>query len=362
LSTARIALEVARWAAGWWLLWRVPVPAQPAAPPSERRVSIVIPARNEAATIANLLSSLASMDAEVIVVDDDSDDGTADVARHAAPSAIVVAAAPLPDGWTGKAWACSTGAARATGDVVVFLDADTAFEPQGGLDRVIAEHDRRGGLVSVQPYHVTERPFEWLSAYFNVIAMMGVDAFTPLGSRRRPTGAFGPCMVVDRALYEEFGGHASAPGDVLDDVALARAVQRSGRPVSLFGGRGVVRFRMYPDGVGQLIEGWTKNFAGGAAGTRPLTTLLVMAWLSGAIVATGGPVLLRPPLAAAIGMYAAYAVQLFVLLRRVGRFGALTSILYPIALWLFLAVFVRSAVLTFLRREVRWRGRSIRIR
>ena len=71
------------------------------------------------------------------------------------------------------------------------------------------------------------------------------------------------------ADYEAAGGHAgdSVRGAVLDDVSLARAVQRTGRGVTVFGGRGAVRFRMYPDGLRSLVEGWTKNFAGGAAGT-----------------------------------------------------------------------------------------------
>lgn len=219
--------------------------------------------------------------------------------------------------------------------------------------------------MSVQPWHDTRRPYEQLSAFFNLIALLSVDAFTPLGRRIRPTGAFGPCLVVGRATYDASGGHADrrVRGAVLDDVEFARAVQRAGGSVTLFGGRGTLRFRMYPEGIGQLVEGWTKNFAGGAAGTRPLTLLLVLAWVSGLIASTYA---LLPStdldLAPASAVYAAYVVQLLVLFRRVGRFGPVTAALFPVPLIFFLGVFLRSAVLTFVKGEVRWRGRALSTR
>lgn len=356
MSTGRLILELLRWSTAWFLLWRVATPRPVGGPagstagaPFERTV-VVVPARNEASNLAALLPSVAA-GADVIVVDDDSSDATADIAR--AHGARVVEPGPVPDGWTGKAAACAAGARAAIeagADRLVFLDADVVVEP-GGLDRILEEHDRGGGLLSVQPWHDVRRPYEELSALFNLVAMMAVDAFTPFGRRVRPTGAFGPCLVVGADVYEQAGGHAdpTVRGAVLDDVTLARAVRRVGGPITVLGGRGSLRFRMYPEGLPQLLEGWTKNFAGGAAGTRPLTMLLVAAWISGLLSAPSFP-----------PFYVAYALQLLVLLRRVGRFHPLTALAYPIPLAVFLAVFVRSLVRTFVRREVRWRGRTIR--
>lgn len=362
MSSGRLSLELLRWLVAWWLLWRIPRPApvKSGAPPSRSSFTVVIPARNEEENLARLLPSLEH-GADVIVVDDHSSDATSTVAREFGVQ--VVSPPALPEGWTGKAWACASGASVATGERLVFLDADVVVEP-GGMDRVLAEHERSGGLLSVQPWHSAERPYEQLSAFFNLIAPMSVDAFTPLGRRLRPTGAFGPCLVVDRDLYAASGGHGAPEvrGAVLDDVGMARAVRRAGGQVRLLGGRGSLRFRMYPEGIAQLTEGWTKNFAGGAAGTRPLTLVLVLAWVSGLIAST---VALGPgdlDLGPAAAVYSAYVIQLAVLLRRVGRFGWLTAALFPIPLAFFLLVFLRSALLTFVRREVRWRGRAISTR
>ncbi len=364
MSSGRLSLELLRWLVAWWLLWRIPQPSQrQSAPAPAGSYSIVVPARNEEENLARLLPSLAGVAerAQIIVVDDHSTDGTADVAKGF--GVTVVSPPELPEGWTGKAWACATGASIATGDRIVFLDADVVVEDDG-IDRVLDEHARLGGLVSVQPWHRPERPYEQLSAFFNLVAPMSVDAFTPLGRRRRPTGAFGPCLVLDRELYHRCGGHGAPEvrGAVLDDVGMARAVHRAGASVHLFGGAGALRFRMYPHGLAQLIEGWTKNFAGGAAGTRPLTLLLVLAWISGLISAAYalGPTDLS--LAPAAAIYAAYVAQLTLLFRRIGRFGVLTAALFPIPLAFFLVVFLRSILLTFVRREVQWRGRAISTR
>ena len=188
------------------------------------------------------------------MVDDESSDRTAAVA--AAGGAEVVAAPPRPEGWTGKAWACATGAALAgttSGgeDVLVFLDADVRLERPDVLDRLAAEVAAApDGLISVQPWHRTGRPVEQLSLFFNVTALMGSVAFTVLGTRVRPTLAFGPVLACRQAAYEASGGHAHASvrGAVAEDIALARRFPS----VALFTGRPDVSFRMYPSGLRAL--------------------------------------------------------------------------------------------------------------
>src|SRR5690242_13419190 len=239
------------WIFGWVLLWRVPRLPAASSPAPGRRVSVVVPARNEAGRLPRLLVALGAQTRpadEVLVVDDHSEDGTGAVADAAGVD--VVAAPPLPDGWTGKTWACSYGGQRTSGDVLVFLDADTEPEPDL-IGRVLEALDHRGGLLSVMPYHRMQRQYERLSAFFSVISLMGVGAAS--ARRSAPvTGAYGPCLACDRRDYDAVGGHETIRGAVVDDVAMAQQFRRAGFPVRVVGGRGAISFRLYGGGLRDL--------------------------------------------------------------------------------------------------------------
>lgn len=345
MSDLDLVSVIVRLAAGAWLLWRIPRPEQGSARPRPS-LSIVVPARNEERSLPRLLGSLRPQlegTDEVIVVDDDSTDDTAAVAAAGGATAVITAP-PLPDGWTGKTWACHVGAGRARNGTLLFLDADVTVEP-GGLGRIAAQLSGAGGLVSVQPFHEVRRPHERLSAFFNVVALMGTGMAAP---GARTIGAFGPVMLTTAGHYGRSGGHAAVAGHVAEDVALGRRYRDMGMPVMLLGGRGTVRFRMYPDGLRSLVEGWGKNIAGGAAATPTLRLLLVVAWLSLCITAPLGPAWL----------YLAVVAQLWWMLRRVGSFGLPAALLYPIPLAFFLALFGWAAVQAA-RGQVSWRGRKI---
>jgi len=359
---------VLRWLTGWALLWRVPR----LAPARGRvralgRVSVVVPARDEELLLPRLLAALGRQTRppdEIIVVDDHSGDATAAVA--AAGGARVVTAEPLPPGWTGKTWACWQGAHAADGDVLVLLDADTDPRPEL-LERLVGEQSDRGGLVSVQPYHRMVRPYERLSAFFNAITWMGVGAAS-IQRGARVTGAFGPCLACERADYLALAGHKAVRSAVLEDVALGRHFLDAGQPTAAFGGKGAVEYRMYPHGLGHLVEGWSKNFAAGAGTTPPLRLLLIVAWLS-AVFATGfdvaaGLVSLAfgggAPTVSHLVWYALFALQIGLLLRRLGNFRPV-ALLYPLPALAFLVVFFRSLFHT-LRGEVEWKGRTIPVR
>jgi 4,4'-diaponeurosporenoate glycosyltransferase len=236
-------------------------------------------------------------------------------------------------------------------DLLVFVDADVRLERPDVLER-LAEAVRCApdGLVSVQPWHRTERPVEQLSLFFNVTALMGSVAFTVLGTRIRPSLAFGPVLACCQAAYAAGGGHAhpSVRGAVAEDIALARRFPS----VQLFTGRPDVAFRMYPAGLRSLVQGWTKNIASGAASVRWWFALLIVGWLWSL---NGGWL-------TSVWFYAASAVQVLVLGRRAGRFGALSALAYPLLVVFFLVVFLRSAALTLLRRPMRWKGRLVATR
>ena len=331
-----------------------------AVPRPSLSASIVVPARDEATRLPRLLTALGDGGgAEVIVVDDGSRDGTAAVA--AVGGATVVEAGPRPDGWTGKAWACARGAAVAGGEVLVFLDADV--EPTAaGLDALVAAASHTGGLVSSQPGHRVERLHELASAGPALVTMLGAGTGALRQGRWRWRGpiAFGPAVAVSRTAYEAIGGHDAVAGAVDDDLALARAAADAGVPVLALLGDPLVRYRMYPDGVGRLVEGWTKNLATGAGNIPRVRLLACVAWVGGALGAAW-QVVIGPTPVLALVLYAAFALQARVVLRRVGRFGPWPWLLYPMSLLVFLGLFLRSVDATLRKREVRWRGRRVRV-
>ncbi len=363
----RDALLAAAWVAGAWLMWRVrpvpevdasPRPPGPAPSPAQpRTVSVVIPARDEEIALPGLLADLAEQTRqpnEVIVIDDGSRDTTAAVARRA--GADVLRSEPVPAGWTGKAWACHQGSVAAGGEVLVFLDADVRLAPTA-VERVLAWLERGGGLVSVQPFHDTERAYERLSAVANVVALMGSGACTG-PPRRSPTVAFGPCLAISRLDYDLAGGHAHASvrHRVTEDIGLALRVTQTGRPVGVAAGRDLVTFRMYPGGWRQMVDGWTKMLAAGAAATPAPLAAAVGLWVTGALIAgTSG---LRPR-AKALAWYGAWAAQMHWMMRRTGTFGLRTAAAFPAPLVAFVALFVRSALAAVTGQAIRWRGRPV---
>lgn len=364
------------WLPGFFLLWRIPRCGTGSAgwagaagrdgsrDGARGRLSVVIPARNEERTLPLLLASLAAQERkadEVIVVDDDSEDATAEVAsRH---GARVVAAGPKPDDWMGKSWACWQGARAAAGDTLVFLDADTTLSTGGlaALERTLAAD---GGLVGVQPYHAIRKPYETLAAFFNVVLMASLNAFSMRGRSVPPSGSFGPCMACSRSDYLAAGGHEAVRHAIVEDMAIGRRFQDAGMPVTCYAGRGTVCFRMYPDGLAQLVEGFTKNMAIGASDIRGDFRTLIVLWVTGVTVCVlAGIASLLPwfsltrPMEAVF--YALYAGQLYWMLRRIGSFGPLTALLFPVPLAFFHVVFFRAMHLVRRGKEVTWKGRSI---
>lgn len=366
-----VLLLAAAGSAAWLLadLRTVPCGSGRGAPAAS--VSVVIPARDEEATLPALLESLRALPlSEIVVVDDGSLDATASVARAA--GATVLPASPPPPGWTGKAWACHLGVGATSGELLLFLDADTVLAPDA-LAGLLELHEGHGGLVSVQPYHRMELPYEQLSSYFNLMSLLASGAFT-----RRPSTrpmAFGPCLLTSRADYEAVGGHAAVRDEILDDVQLAAAYEQAGLAVRCAVGGRTIRMRSYPGGVRQLADGWTKNFASGAAAAAPGPALASALWVSAHHAVAVGAGLALVEVATGWGASVTYgdpalwavawlgfACQLWWFLRRIGSFSWWTWALFPVCLLAFDVIFARSAVHTVLRRSVRWRGRDVALR
>jgi 4,4'-diaponeurosporenoate glycosyltransferase len=356
------------WLSGFFLLWKIPF--------CQKKVSgketfplttIIIPARNEEKNLPVLLQSIKEQSlapAEVIVVDDQSTDNTSRCAAYYGVRVIRVKDKP-PD-WIGKSWACWEGARNAKSDVFIFLDADTRLI-QGGLAKILHEWSRKSGVVSIQPYHSTERMYEKLSGFLNIIIMAGINAFTMRGTHYKPAGIFGPCIVCSREDYFLTGGHEAIKNEVLEDVYFGRNAMACGIPVRCYGGKGSIHFRMYSDGMRALIDGWTKSFALGASGTRPLVLTCVILWIAGCSITPisliahmgygGYDILLISAF-----LYLLYVMQVFWMFWRIGNFGFLTALLYPVPLLFFLFIALYSFVRTFVVKNVRWKGRNISLK
>ena len=359
-----LAIVAAGWLAGWWLLWRLPSLDAAAPGAGVHDLAVIVPARNEARTLPVLLADLAAQrpaPAEVVVVDDGSDDGTGAVARTA--GFRVVRISGPPPGWAGKPWACWTGVEATSAPLLVFLDADVRLGAPDTLARLATTQQRSGGLLSVQPLHVTGRAVEGLSMAANLVALAGSGAFTP--RRSAPPVAFGPCLVCHRRQYLAVGGHAAVRAEVAEDAGLAARFRHARLMVTLRAGRDAVSFRMYPRGVRPLVEGWTKNLATGAGAAPLAATLLVTAWVAAllgsagliaGLAARGGIGVL-----AAAGVYTAMVAQLAWMARRVGRFGWWPVVAYPVPILAFVAMFGWSVVRTHVLGSVTWRGRRIAV-
>jgi len=231
--------------------------------PTQPEISIIIPARNEEASLASCLESLVGQTAvsfEIIVVNDHSADRTREIA-NSFPNVKVIDADPLPPGWTGKNNALIAGAAKARGEWLLFTDADTVHRPSSlarALNEAKAGH---AALLSYSPEQVVSG--------FCQRAVMPV-IFAELAAHYRPSevndpnspaaAANGQYILISREAYDAVGGHAAVAAKILEDVELARLVKRSGRKILFRFAGDAVRTRMYRS-VSQLREGWTKNLA-----------------------------------------------------------------------------------------------------
>lgn len=315
--------------------------------PARPAVSVIVPCRNEAENLASLVPNVRAMlrpGDELIVVDDDSSDDTVETARRL--GATVIDAGALPQGWAGKPHACWRGASAATNDVLVFLDADVRLGT-GAVDdllSLLAEHP--DAVVSAMPWHRTIGVVEKASMLFNLVSAMVASAGG--GSRRV---AYGPFLAVRRATYLQAGGHAhdSVRAAVVEDLALARIMPSA---VATIADRHQVEYRMYPHGSRQLVEGWTKNTAVGAANVPRWSAALIIVWI---VSLCGGPFV-------SAWCYTLSAVQVAVIARRCGNFGLVSAFLYPLHAAVFAAIAARSVLRSALVGRVAWRGRTIATR
>jgi hypothetical protein len=324
-------------------------PAEPAG-----RVSLLVPMRNEAHRLPAYLPSLAAQAgvAELLVLDDCSGDGSAELARRllaGAPHARVIDGEPVPAGWIGKSWACHQLAQQATGSLLVFCDADVLLAP-GAVPAVVAELRRqRAEVFSVFPRQFTSSLGERLVTPLVDDVLL---CFLPFGllSADVPAAATasGALLAFTRDGYHQLGGFAAVRGEIVEDVALARLARSTGLRLGLALGGPLIGTRMY-SGYPEVVRGFGRGLLPVLRGSRS-ALLAAAGWH---LLAYTLPALLaarrtrwRVPLL--LGLLERALVQLKANPRR--TWEAVLTPLCPVA---FLPVLAQS-----LRPRQDWKGRS----
>lgn len=368
-------LLAAPWIAVLWIVVRRYATRGPllqgyAPRPNGPTLSVIIPARNEALNIETCVRSvLAATYAplEIIVVDDRSSDDTAEIVGRLAGApetggrVRLVRGTDLPPGWFGKQWALVQGYRAATGDLVLFADADTKHEPELISRAVTALRTEHVDLVSVIPRQEMGTFWERLvqpHVFFALQARIG--DLRQVNRTRTVWNAIanGQFVLTTQVAYEAVGTHAAVRDSVAEDVMLAQAYVRGGRDIFLVHAQDYMATRMYRS-LSEIIGGWSKNLALGAPLMAPpiaivrrllpyLMWLPVLAWIG-------------PPLAwlvwrwdfTVIAMAASLGTWLEIYRREQAPWWY--ALLYPFGAGIVAYIMLRSAWRG--SRKVEWRGR-----
>lgn len=325
-------------------------------------VSVLVPARDEAENLRRTLPSLLAADyprLEILLLDDRSADGTAAVAEEIGRGdgrLRILRGSDPPAGWVGKNWACHQLAEAASGDVLVFVDADVEAAPAAVRRTVAMMQSHGAGAVTCIP---RQRLDGWMqAAVVPLIAQLPVAAMLPLRLvpiLRSPSlsMANGQWLAFTRAAYDAAGGHAAVRGEALEDVALGRLIKARGERLVVSPAASLLAVRMY-DGAGAMREGFRKNLyplLGGRRGTFAAgLALLSVAWIHPLVGALRGTWMAMLPLA----LLAAVRIAGALLFRQ----GWRTVVLHPAGAVMAAGLALRSWM-DHERGRVRWKGRAL---
>lgn len=245
-------------------------------------LTVVVPARNEAHNIERCTISLLNQTYpddryKIVVVDDNSDDPTADIVRNIQAghsNLMLISAGELADGWTGKNHACWKGASVAEGDWTCFVDADIQAEPELLQTAVTFAVSRQVDLLSLNPFQELVSLAERLLLPAVFITIAGSMNFSSVNDPSSPEAlANGQFMLFRRRAYDAVNGHAAVRDKIMDDIELAKVVKRSGYRLYWMFGDELIRTRMYRD-LAHIWEGFSKNLADIMQNDRPFIAVL----------------------------------------------------------------------------------------
>ena len=338
-----------------------PLPAGVSAP-RWPRVSVVIPARNEERDLEAALRSHRESDypdLEVIVVDDRSGDRTGEIARRFAaedPRFRAIAGQDPPSGWLGKPHALRQGARAASGEWLLFADADVVYEPDVVRRAVADAVRRRLALLCLLPRFETHGFWEGV-VMPNLYALLylGPGFVTQIGRVKALAGGSGSGNLVARGAYDAVGGHDAIRSAVIDDIGLALAMKRAGQRTRAATAYEGVRVRMYR-GLREMVDGFSKNVA--FLGPPVPALLFPLAFFALAlapwiVLAAPAPSAAKALAAAAIGATLAGRA----VVARVTRSPAWSALFHPLMIAVWTGIAMRSWWRRVVRKRFEWRGR-----
>ena len=326
-------------------------------------ITAIVPARNEETTIAVCVESLAVQPeiAEILVVNDQSTDKTADIVRGLMSKILTLRLLEtdgVPSGWVGKSHAVSLGAKEARTPWLLFTDADAQLEAGATAHALQIAQEKGATLVSLSPEQITERWYEKALipfAYIRLSKHFSYEAVNDPASKA--AAANGQFLMIRREGYESVGGHAGVASEVLEDVALARRAKAAGLHLWFGSGQGMVRVRMYRS-FGAMWQGWKKNLYVLVGGNRKAVLReleSVIPWISLLVILLG----IRIPVATFLGVLLLLMRQLGYGLELSRNHYAFKFILYYVP-----AVVLYTGVLLASYRghrkgTVEWKGREV---
>lgn len=251
---------------------------------SNQKISVLIPARNEVSSIAAAVKSvLASegVDFELIVLDDHSEDSTATVVRQTIANdsrAHLIAGELLPEGWLGKSWACHQLAAAAKGEWLIFIDADVLLSPRALQHALATIEKKKLDALSVFPFQEMKSLGEWLTVPLMHQLLLSLLPLNFIRWFKSPAlaAANGQFIALRTSDYREKLWHAQVKNEIVEDIALFRAMKKAGKSVmTLSDPMGQIHCRMYT-GLQQGIKGFSKNLLSGFGNSILLLVLYLL--------------------------------------------------------------------------------------
>jgi chlorobactene glucosyltransferase len=353
----------------------------PGPPTPAPRASVVVPARDEERNIEACVRSLLAQDypdLELVVVDDRSTDATGAILDRLAREdgrLRVVHGAPPPAGWLGKNHAVFQGVGVASGDYLLFVDADTDLHRSAVTQAVAYAEDHGADLLTILPTLVNVT--FWERAVQPAIGQL-VLAWFPSKAINDPAkpkiaSANGPFLLFRRSAYEAIGGHAAVKDDIVEDLTLAKTIKAKGLRLAYVKGTALQRLRMYTS-LGEIWNGWSKNFFAGVGGSKVgaavavalLLAVFVLPWIA-------TPALLLAALLGVTDAARASAWGLAALAAAVGSRKAMdrlygggagtppSALLQPLGFAVVAAILANSAYRAATGKTVAWKGRAQKI-